>query len=292
MKMRFSHLTFALLVSGLVSCGGEKPKEEPKDDKKETKEVTENLEKVLTETPKPSDLPFQIQKTGADYDEKIPNPSNNVEKYKTTNFKAALNLGVYSCDIGYLAVHEKTQNVIDYVKSATQLADKLQLSNTFDAKVRERFEKNTKNIDSLTSIIDEATAKSDKYLKDNDQANVAALVFAGIFIEGLHVSTQIVDNYPDNIVPKDEKARILVDMVQIISKQDKPLNDLIKALKSLKKSDELDKFIAQLEDLAGVYKSLDIESKIKNNKGDLILTDETIRPITKKVKEIRSSIVG
>jgi hypothetical protein len=292
MKMRFTHFTLALLMGGLVACGGEKPKEEAKEDKKETKEVTESLEKVLTDIPKPSDLPYQIQQTGASYDEKIPNAPNNVEKYKTTNFKSALNLGVYSCDIGYLAVFQQTQNVITYVNAATQLADKLQLSNTFDPKLKERFEKNTKSIDSLTNILDEATSKSDKYLKANEQASIAALVFAGVFVEGLFVATQIVDNYPDDILPKDDKLRILVNMVQLITKQDKPLNDLVKALKSLKKTEEMDKLIPHLEELSAIYKKLDIDKKIKENKGDLILSDETIKDITKKVKEIRAFIVG
>ncbi|TAE17741.1 MAG: hypothetical protein EAZ95_05875 [Bacteroidetes bacterium] len=292
MKTRFSHIAYAMLMTGLVACGGEKPADKPKVDEKEAQEVKENLEKVLTDVPKPSELPYQIQKTGAPFDEKIPNAPANVEKYKTTNFKAALNLGVYACDIGYVAVHKKVQNAIDYINAATQLGDKLSLSSSLDAKVKERFEKNIKDTDSLTAIINEAIGKSDKYLKDNDQAENAALVFAGIFTEGLYIATQIVDSYPDDELPKDIKNQILVDMVQIITKQDKPLNDLIKALKTLKKSDDVGKLITQLEDLAGVYKKLDIDKKVKENRGDLILTDETIKGITAKVKEIRASIVG
>jgi hypothetical protein len=294
MKTRFSHIAYAVLISGLAACGGstDKPKENADKDSKEVKEVKENLEKVLTDVPKPSELPYEIQKTGASYDEKIPNPASNVEKYKTTNFKAALNLGVYACDIGYIAVHNKPQTAIDYITSATQLGDKLGLSSSLDPKVKERFEKNLKTIDSLTSIINEAIGKSDKYLKENDQAENAALVFAGVFVEGLHIATQIVDSYPDDELPKDVKNSILVDMVRLITKQEKPLNDLLKALKTLKENEDLKKLIGQLDELSAIYKKLDIEKKIKENRGDLILTDETIKGITAKVKEIRSGIVG
>jgi len=295
MKMHFSHVAYAILVCGLVACGGEqKPTDkDKKDDAKETEQVKASLQKVLTDVPKPSELPYQIQKTGAEFDAKIPNAPDNAEKYKTTNFKAALNLGVYACDIGYIAIQDKeVQNIIKYLNATTLLSDKLGVSSSFDPKVKERFDKNLKNIDSLTTIINEAVSKSDKYLKDNDQGNIAALVFAGVFIEGLHISTQIVDSYPDDILPKDIKNQILVDMVQIITKQDKPLGDLINALKSLAKTDEIANLIKQLEDLAAIYKKLNIADKIKQNRGDLILTDETIKGITNKVKEIRSSIIS
>ncbi len=293
MKMRFSNVVYATLMCGLVACGeGDKPTEKPKNDKgTENKEVKESLKKVLTDVPKPSELPYQIQKTGADFDEKTPNSPDNVEKYKTTTFKAALNLGVYASDIGYVAVHNKVQNAIKYINAATQLGDKLGVSNAFDPKVKERFEKNLKNIDSLTSIINESVSKSDAFLKSNDQSSTAALIFAGVFTEGLYIATQIIENYGDEL-PKDVKDEILVDMVQIISQQDKPLNDLIAALKSLEKSTDLDKLVAQLDELSAIYKKLNIADKIKQNKGNLILTDQTIKSISNKVKEIRTGMVS
>jgi hypothetical protein len=277
----------------MMSCGGGGSTDKPQEDTtSESSEVKEKLEKVLTGVPKPSEMPYQIKSTGAEFDEKLPNPPAMVEKYKTTKNKAALNLGVYASDIGYVSVFGQVQNAINYINSATQLADNLGISNAFDPKVKERFEKNLKNIDTLTNIINEAVAKSDDFLKKSEKGSIAAMMFAGTFVEGLYIATQIVDSYPDDLLPKDAKNEILSGMARLITEQDKPLNDLIAALKTVEKQEDTDKLIAQLEDLAKLYKSLNIREKIEKNQGNLILTDETIKGITAKVKEIRSGIVG
>lgn len=291
-NLSFKCLAFAGFLN-LTACGGSETKEkEDKDTTAESSEVKENLQKVLTDVPKPSEMPYQLKATGADFIPKLPNPPAMVEKYKTTNNKAALNLGVYATDIGYVSVYEQVQNAIEYISSATALADKLGISSAFDPKVKEKFEKNLKNIDTLTNIINESLAKSDKYLKDNERSSIAALIFTGTFVEGLYTATQIVDTYPDDILPKDTKNEVLMNLTRLIAEQDKPLGDLLKALKSLEKDKDIDELIAKLEDLQKLYTSLNVKEKIEKNQGSLILTDETIKGITEKIKEIRTLIVS
>ena len=144
----------------------------------------------------------------------------------------------------------------------------------------------------LTNIIDEALKKSDQYLKDNERNSIAAMIFSGSFIEGLYIATQLVDTYPEDLLPEEAKNEVLIGIVTLITKQDKPLEDLINALRSLEKDDEVDGLITQLEELLQLYKDLNIQEKIENNRGDLILTDETIKGITTKVNEIRSEMVS
>ena len=115
----------------------------------EENEVKEDLQKVLTDVPEPSEMPYQLKATGAEFDPKLPNPSGDVEKYKTTNNKAALNLGVYATDVGYVSVYEKVQNALDYIDATKNLGDKLGVTNAFDPEMRERFESNLSNIDTL-----------------------------------------------------------------------------------------------------------------------------------------------
>jgi len=85
---------------------------------------------------------------------------------------------------------------------------------------------------------------------------------------------------------------VLLGLVRIITQQDKPLEDLIKALKSLEEEEEIKGYISDLEDLSAIYKELNIQEKIEKNQGQLILNDETIKGITAKVKEIRTKIVS
>ena len=246
----------------------------------------------MTDVPEPSEIPYQIKGTGAEFNEKLPNAPANVEKYKTTNNKAALNLGVYATDIGYVSVYEKVQNAIEYVKAVKDLGDKIGVTGAFDPQLEKRFKDNLSKVDSLTTIINETLKSSDKYLKDNDRNSIAAMIFTGSFIEGLYVSTQLIETYPKDLLPVEAKNEVLLGMVRLITQQDKPLGDLITALKSLDEDEDTKKLIQDLEDLAKLYKDLNIKEKIEKNQGDLILTDETIKGITNKVKEIRAGVVG
>lgn len=286
-------LTFGL---GVYACGGSddtnKEDETTEDSSATENEIKENLQKVLNDVPEPSEIPYQLEATGADFDEKLPNPPGMVEKYKTTNNKAALNLGVYATDIGYVAVYEKVQNALDYIKGVKDLGDKLGISNAFDQSTIERFESNLTNIDTLTAIINSSLATSDKYLKDNERNSIAALIFAGSFIEGIYISTQLIANYPKDLLPEDARNQVLIPLVLLTLKQDNALNDLIAALKSLEAEEEITSLISDLEALAQLYKDLNIDEQIKNNRGDLILTDKTLDDITKKVAAIRGGIVG
>lgn len=284
---------YGFLFLLMMACGGgtDKPKEDA-DTAEASSEVQENLQKVLTDVPEPSELPYQLEATGALFDSKLPNPHGNVEKYLASNHEAALNLGIYAADIGYVSVYEQVQNALDYVKAVERLGDKLDISNAFDPKMQERFKGNLNNIDSLTSIINEALKKSDQYLKDNDRNNIAALIFAGVYIEGLYVATQLIDTYPDDLLPKDAKDEVLMGLARIVTEQDKPLVDLLAALKSMEADDKMKALIADLEALKEIYAKLNIREKIEKNQGDFIINDETIKSITEKVKAIRSGIVS
>jgi hypothetical protein len=280
---------FGLLVF-CYACGGGDKDGKKTDTKSESKsDLKQNIQKVLNEVPKPSDIPYLLMETGADFDEKLPNRPDNVKKYLTTNNAAALNLGVYAADIGYVSIYEKAQDAIKYVSAAKQLSDKLQISNVLDAVAVKRFEENLKNKDSLVNIIDESLKSSDKYLKDNERNTIAAMIFTGTFVEGLYIATELVANYP-NDVPLETKNQVLIPLVRIILKQEKPLNDLIKVLKSLDLEPDINDLIKSFEELDKLYKALDIEEKIKNNKGDLVLNDKTIKEITAKVKAIRTEV--
>jgi len=256
-------------------------------------ETADANKKVLTKIPKPSEIPYIIKGTGADFDEKLPNPPESSNKYKTNNTRAALNLGIYATDLGYVVTYEKLQNAVEYLNGIRGLAEKLGVANAFKQQTVTRFQNNLSSVDSLTNIINEAMKKSDDYLKNDERNDIAALIFTGTFLEGLFISTELVANYPKDLLPEDARVQILIPLVRQILNQKEPLGELIKALKSLNdKPEEVNKLITDLEELYKMYEALKIEDKIKKNQGDLILSDETLKGITKKVNAIRTDLVN
>lgn len=295
--LQTKYLIVVLTVT-LSACGGSGGENNNNETGKDTtksivNDTKEQNKKVLTKIPKPSEIPYLIKQTGSEFDAKMPNAPESSDKYKTTNNKAALNLGIYATDLGYVVTYEKVQNAIDYMNATKGLAEKLGVSNAFKPSTVKRFQDNLSNVDSLTSIINESMKKSDEYLKNDERNDIAALIFTGSFLEGLFISTELVANYPKDILPEDARIQILIPLVRVILDQKAPLEELIKALKSLNdKPEDVNKLISDLDELYKMYETLNIDEKIKKNQGDLILSDKTLTGITKKVSAIRADLVN
>lgn len=292
-KITLVQLLIALSVGILVSCGGGKTTTEDEaaefDAAKES--LKENIEGVIINIPSPAELPYLLQATGADFNMALINPKESADKYMSTFDKAAMNLGVYAADIGYLSSYEQTQEALDYLQVAKQLADHLGVVDAVDQVVLDRFESNIDEKDSLYSIINESIENVDKYLKTEARNRVAALVTTGSFIEGLYVSTELVRTYPKDLLPDDARNLILTPVIKIILDQESSVGELIKLIDSIPEDDLTTKIRADLVSLQEDYAALNMEDQIKNNRADLMLTDETLTEITATVNRMRTDII-
>ena len=163
--MKFTHpikLVFSTLIAiGLASCGSSSSdKDKNSSEFKEAEEsLKEQIEEVIYNIPSPSEIPYLLQATGAEFNESLVNPRTKVDQYAARTDKAALNLGVYAADIGYLSSYDKTQEAIDYLNSTKTLADNLGIIGSFDVEILQKFEANISNKDSLTRLLDRTMKK-------------------------------------------------------------------------------------------------------------------------------------
>lgn len=293
LKKSLLQIIMLFLIGIFLSCGGNK--DAAQDDSVEfdaaKESLKENIEAVIVNIPSPAELPYLLQATGADFNASLINNKESADKYMSTFDKAAMNLGVYAADIGYLSSYEQTQEALDYLQLAKQLADHLGVVDAVDQVVMERFEKNIDEKDSLYKIINGAIENVDQYLKTEARNRVAALVTAGSFIEGLYVSTELVRTYPKDLLPDDARNLILTPVIQIILSQEKSVGELIKLIESLPADELTNQIKADLNSLKDDYAALNMEDQIKNNRADLMLTDKTLVDITATVKRMRSDII-
>ena len=292
-KITLVQLLIALSAGILISCGGGKTTSEDEaadlDAAKES--LKENIEGVIINIPSPAELPYLLQATGADFNMALINPKESADRYMSTFDKAALNLGVYAADIGYLSSYEQTQEALDYLQVAKQLADHLGVVDAVDQVVLDRFETNIDEKDTLYVIINGAIENVDQYLKTEARNRVAALVTTGSFIEGLYVSTELVRTYPKDLLPEDARNLILTPVIKIILDQEKSVGELIKLINTLPEDELTASIEADLISLQEDYDALQIDDQIKNNRADLMLTDETLSEITATVNKMRTEIV-
>src|SRR5688572_4134231 len=206
--MKFKRLIyFSAIAFVLASCGkSSDDKNKNSDEFKAAEEsLKQQIEEVVYNIPSPSEIPYLLEATGAEFNESLVNPKTKVDQYATRTDKAALNLGVFAADIGYLSSYDKTQEAIDYLNSTKTLADNLGIIGSFDVEVLQKFEANISNKDSLTHLLDRTMKKTESYLKDDNRNKLSALVVTGSFVEGLHISTGLIKSYPKDLLPDDKR---------------------------------------------------------------------------------------
>jgi len=202
-----------------------------------------------------------------------------------------MNLGVYASDIGYLVTYEKVQEALNYMDGCLNIGETLGLQSTIDVSIIEKFEANLGEKDTLAAIINDAINKSDSYLRENERNNIAALVIAGTFIEGLYIATQIVDSYPKDMLSDDERNLILTPLIRIVLEQETALANMISLLNSIdNKGDGIEGMINSMEELKSNYEELDIDQLLNDNRGNVVLSDKVLERITVQVSKIRSTI--
>lgn len=279
----------AFMMNSCGSSGSDKEKNAAEFEEA-NQDLKKSVEQVVYNIPSPSEIPYLIQQTGADFNQSLINPISKAQQYTQRSDKTALNLGIYAADIGYLVSYDKTQESINYLNACKTLADNLGVVQSFDLEVLKRFEANINNKDSLTALLDKSLKNTERYLNDDRRSRLAALIVAGSFIEGLYISTELVNTYPKNILPDDKRNLILTPLIQVILNQRKSVSDLVRMLSTIEQAESLS-LLKDLEELERTYAALNIEEQIRNNRADLMLSDKNLVQISAIVQKIRSEIV-
>ncbi|RED97940.1 hypothetical protein [Marinoscillum furvescens] len=300
--MNNSLRAFALLFPVAIffsSCGGSSSSEKAKAEADEVafseaeKKIVSDMDQVIHDLPSPTEVPYLLQATGADYNAELINSLEKLPQYQTNEDEAALNLGVYATDMGYLISYNKIEEATNYMESCQKLAESLGVASVFNVATIEKFQNNLNNADSLNKILSEAIIEAESKLENADRATMAALVLTGSFVEGLHLAVRVIETYPTDVLDEENRNLILEPMVKVVLDQKKPLLDVIAMLKDLPQDDIIAKMIAELNILRILYDGdlAEIEEKISENTGNFVLTQDMLLDITKEVKRVRRDIV-
>lgn len=295
--MKFKQVIYFVLsataILYLQSCGSSGDKDKNSKEFKDAEEsLKSSIEDLAYNIPSPTEIPYILQQTGAEFNQSLMNPNSKADQYMSRNDKAALNLGVYAADIGYLTSYDKTQEAIDYLAACKKLADNLNVIGTFDVELLKRFEDNIANKDSIAHLLDSSIKRTETFLKNDNRNRLAAQVITGSFIEGLHISTGLVQSYPKDLLPDDARNLVLTPIIQVVLNQKKSVTELRKMLKSLDStSGIIADIMGDVEQLEKTYDALNIEEQIRNNRADLMLSDKNLVEVTEIVERIRAKVV-
>jgi hypothetical protein len=196
----------------------------------------------------------------------------------------ALNLGIYSADLSFASMFDQSQASINYLTATKKLAENIGILNAVENSTIKRMEGNINNRDSLMEIISETLMNSNSFLKENDRAEVAALILTGSWVEGLYIAVKIAETTEQN----DELIQRIID-------QRLSLKTLSQLLDSYKESNDVATVITDLENITALFEKVEVAGSktevVKDENGKTILKNSTTATLAPEEFAKLSSVV-
>ena len=206
------------------------------------KEVTLSPESqsLLYSFPTPFEITSMLEKAKAGFIFDITNPPANAGKY-VTEMSKALNLGVYSADLSYSATYNRTDETNKFLACTNKLADELGIAGVYDQSLLEKIKKYNNNKDSLVGQINRVFSQTNDFLSKNNRNQIAVLIAAGGFAEGMYLAATLGEVAKDNTkimaviaAQKDNHVKLLTILEAYNADQNmKPVADAIARLKPI-----------------------------------------------------------
>lgn len=299
-------IVFSILIAGssllMVNCQGDNKSKKADDftipdsifKDKPLMISKEAMNDIIGNMSSPVEMAALIKSTGVPFNQKYLASTSKVDNLDT-DFKQALNLGIYGCDLGYLNMYEKTGSIINSMQAIKKLADQLRIGHFFDFNTIKRLATNNENIDSLMYISVSSFNNMDEYLRDNNRSDISSLLVTGMWVEGMYLACQVVKEAPN------PQLRDRIGDSKIV------LSDLLLILKNYKANQAFAKLVTEVEKIKKEYENVSIHVEsgepemievdgmlmFKPNDVQIVnMSDETLAKIIAAIENTRAMIIN
>jgi hypothetical protein len=251
---------------------------------------------ILESIPQPLEISMLLKESGKKYNAAILNSPDYTSKYNS-NYKRALNLGIYGTDLGYTNIYEQNQDGVKYMAAIKEMADGLNIGRFFDIETIGRLATNSKNLDSLLLITTQNFNDINHFLQTQNRSNLSVLLLTGGWLEALHITTEVAAGSPENVELKEtigSQKVILDNLIQLLNfykTADQNMASLLTDLEELKKAYDKVK-------ITYTYKEATVEvvdgvMMIKDNSTSTIeITNDDLASIRSLTSNIRNKIIS
>ncbi|TRX57763.1 hypothetical protein FNH22_15255 [Fulvivirga sp. M361] len=256
----------------------------------------EVISSVLQQIPSPLEISVLLKESGTKYNKALLNSPDNLSKYNS-NYRKALNLGIYGTDLGYTNIYEQNQDGLDYMGSIKELADGLNIGQFFDIETIGRLATNSANLDSLLLITTQNFNNINHYLQEQSRANLSVLLLTGGWLEAMHITCQVSALSPGNKELQEtigSQKIILENIVLLLSfyqEVDQNMASLLSDIQELQKEYESIEIVTTYKE--STFEVIDGVMVIKDNStSEVKITDENINNIKNLIGSIRNKIIS
>jgi hypothetical protein len=124
------------------------------------------------------------------FNDTIVSEAENRDLYMSS-YKAAMNLGVYGVDMGYMKLFGVNRQTVSYFNTIKTLSERLNMPDTFLSDAIRGVDRSMNNADSLTGLMNDAYMKIDNHLRLEESEGTLGLMLMGGWIEAMYLATQL-----------------------------------------------------------------------------------------------------
>ncbi len=254
----------------------------------------ESMNAIIESIPSPVETAMIIKNSGTGFDESLINPQENLKNY-TSDKSKALSIGIYSGDLGYINIYEKSFLTVNYLGTIKRLADDISIGQFFDFDLIKRLASNNDKMDSLIYLSTVNFNKMDAFLRSQKRTNMSILMVTGTWFEGFYIATQ---NFQAGKSPQ---------IMEWIGNQKIIIDQLALGLSAFKNDDYFQRLLSDLNTLKTVYdnitityeyhqpESMEIDGRlviVDKSSSKVNITPEQVDQICAIVKQIRSRLIN
>lgn len=295
MTTKFLVIPLITISLALVSCGGNSESEINNEGPSgsdsvlvaDTVSLSTDDNEVSYNLPSALQIAYVFKKSGAAFVPSLLNDKASTNKYNTSNYKRAVNFGIYSADLAYCLFNKKYQESKEYLKACKDMGASLGLNSAFESdNMAQRFDKNIANEDSVIKIVSSVQLKTDVMFEQNKQKHVTVIAFTGAWTESMYIALEV--------YAKDKNKKVLGSLLEQLLLSE----TVVKALKSHQASEpEMPTLISAVENINAQFNAITavkaaIEKDEEMDFNAMSISDSELKIISDSVKSLRTSMIN
>jgi len=226
-----------------------------------------NAKKIYYSLPAPHEVAsLLLDDLGSEYAPSLLNDVHNLAKY-ASSMSMAINLGIYSADLSYVALLNQNQEVLGYFGNIKKLSKNLGILDIVGEATLNKLKDNYANRDYVFNAVSEAFMNSNIYLRNSDREEFLAMILVGGYMEGLFLATQL----------SNKSLTQNTDLVDKIKSQQMTLELMLKYYETLSQEANIVNIKNQLKELNNFYSKINTQNPTEADYAQFCNYVQTVR---------------
>lgn len=257
---------------------------------KKTEKIQAEMKSSVPALPSPDEFAAKLHSTGADYISSVINSPDNATSYlQGADEKKAVTLGIYLANLAYTSAYNEDADSKKLINAIIELSSSIGIERSVMGSIAERYA-NKEESSEVENYVNEMSSKAHETLRTNGRHRLAAIAYAGFYIEGLNMALEIIRNYPDDL-PTDLRQQLMVPLYHAILSQNKNIGAIKNYLGANIEGVENTPYFNDLTKMEKIFSEIDYKKILETQDLNYIETDPTIISLAKKISEMRARLV-